>query len=126
MFNVKKDKWFIRVASQQEANAAQKWAFAQGLGWGDKFELRTDFYSWDTNGASAAIGSGHFGGGCLGQASSTYWERHGHKEIKLTFAFAVDTVIYPEVESPQQKQIKALEETIAQASAQIQKLKEEM
>lgn len=122
--NILEDKWFIRVANNQEAVAVQEWAFSQGLAWGSKFEVRTDFDKWDGVGSSAAIGSGHFGGNCLGQASASYWERHNHKEIKVTFKFSVDTIVYPEVESPQQKQIKALEETIATATAQIQKLKE--
>lgn len=126
MFDVKKDKWFVRVANKQEAIAVQEWAFSEGLGWCGSLELRTDFDAWGTDENSKAVGCGHFGGNSLGQAPGTWWESNGHKEIKLTYKFGVDTVIYPEVESPQQKQIKALEETIAQAAAQIQKLKEEM
>lgn len=126
MFDIKNEKWFIRVGNKQEAVAAQEWAFKQGLPWGGKFKLRTDFESWDTKGVSAAIGAGHCGGGCLVQASTSFWERNGHKEIKLTYKLTVDTVTPPELESEQQKQIKALEATIAMAAAQIQKLKEEI
>lgn len=125
MFNVLKEKWYIRVGSEQEAIAAQEWAFSKGLGWGGSGKvLREDFKHWDKWGESAAIGSGHHGGGSLGQASSEYWSKHGHKEINLTFKLTVDSVVYPHVESPQQEQIRELEETISLAAAQIKKLKE--
>jgi hypothetical protein len=127
MLDVKNDKWFVRVANKQEADAAQEWAFKEGLSWNGRTTLRRDYSEWDMVGGTA-IGSGHCEGGLLGQAGVMYWSRSGHKEIKVTFqtALSVDTVVLPEVESPQQKQIKALEATIAQAAAQIQKLKEEV
>jgi hypothetical protein len=125
MFDVKNDKWFVRVANKQEAIAAQDWAFSEGLSWNGRTTLRHDYHLWDMDGGTA-IGSGHCEGSVLGQAGVMYWARSGHKEIKLTYKLTVDTVLLPEVESPQQRQIRALEATIAQAAAQIQKLKEEV
>lgn len=123
MFDLKTDKWFIRVANEAQANAAQEWAFEQGFAWSGNKLLRIDFETWDDDG-SKAIGHGHNGGAGLGQAGTGYWESRGHHELKVDFKLRIVNVVLPEVESPQQKQIKALEETIATAAAQIQKLKE--
>lgn len=121
MFDLKTEKWFIRVNSEQESIAVQEWAFQQGIGWMNKLELRKDFSTWQL---PSAIGFGHFGGQSLGQANVDYWERNGHKEIKAELKLSVVDVELPAVESPQQKQIRELEETIATAAAQIKKLKE--
>lgn len=127
MFDMTKDKWFIRVANQQEAISVQSWLMRHGYAWGGSGRLiREDFEGWDSEGGFCAIGMGHMGGGSLGQASPGYWERYGHHEIKVNFKLCVDEVTYPTLESEQQKQIKALEATISQAQEQIKKLKEGM
>ena len=123
MFDFKTDKWFIRVENEQQAVAAQEWAFEQGFGWSGRKTLREDFRSWDM---PRAIGCGHGGAGYMGQAPAQYWFVHGHKEIKMSFKVVVDEVVLPVVESQQQKQIRELEETIARATQQIQELKKDI
>lgn len=122
MFDMSKDKWFIAVANLEEAVAVQEWLREKGITWGynNKNTIRTDIEDWAT---PYSIGMGHFGGGTLGQASVDYWMKHGHHEIKVTFKKTVADCEYPVVESEQEKQIKALEETIQKAQEQIQSLK---
>lgn len=88
MFDLKNDKWFIRVENEKQAIAVQEWAFEQGFAWNGIKELREDFRIWDKAGA---IGWGHFGGCSLGQARRQYWIDNGHKEIEVTFKTVVDT-----------------------------------
>lgn len=123
MFDLKNDKWFIRVETEQQCLAVQEWAFEQGLSWAGCQTLRGDFRSWDK---PCAIGHGHFGGSSLGQARIQYWIDNGHHQIDVSFKTTVDKVNLPEVESKQQKQIRELEATVAEAQRQIQELKKDI
>lgn len=124
MFDITKDKWFIRVANEEQAKAVQEWAFEHGLGWAGKKVLRDDYATWDRTDRS--IGSGHYGGCGLGQARAGWWISNGHKEIKVSFKTVIDELELPKVESAQQIKIRELEATVAEAQRQIQELKKEI
>lgn len=123
MFDISKDKWFIAVANAEEAVAVQEWLVTLGCTWDGCFKdtIRRDFHVW--GGPAYAIGMGHHGGS-LGQANVGFWTSWGHKEIKVKLELVVDAYEFPVVQSEQEKQIKALEETINMAQQQIQKLKQ--
>lgn len=116
------DKWFIAVADLEEAVAVQEWLRSNGFTWGGLHQnnIRTDMKDWQL---PYAIGRGHFSGVGLGQESVGYWMKQGHHEVKVTFKKTVADCEYPVLESEQEKQIKALEETIQKAQEQIQNLK---
>lgn len=124
MFDISKDKWFIAVANAEEAVAVQEWLVTLGCTWDGylKDTIRRDFHVWD--GPAYAIGMGHQGGGSLGQANVDFWTSRGHKEIKVKLKLVVDDYEFPVLQAEQEKQIKALEETINMAQQQIQKLKQ--
>jgi hypothetical protein len=124
MFDITKDKWFIRVANEEQAKAVQEWAFDRGFGWAGQKEFRKDFAVWDKK--SPAIGFGHFGCDSLGQARAQWWIDSGHKEIKVSFKTVIDEMEFPKVESAQQIKIRELEATVAEAQRQIQELKKEI
>uniref|UniRef100_A0AAU6VY17 Uncharacterized protein n=2 Tax=unclassified bacterial viruses TaxID=12333 RepID=A0AAU6VY17_9VIRU len=126
MFDLKTEKWFIRVKSEEQAAAVQQWAFTKGLSWAGCNVLRDDYKEWEKRMGVAAIGSGHYDGRSLGQASPQYWLDNGHKEIEMSFKTVIDSIVYPQVESTQQKQIRELEHTIALATKQIQELKKDI
>lgn len=119
-FDVTKHPWYIRVNSPEESKAAQDWLFSQGCSWGvgEKEYRHTGEKSItnDNGGARLFWGS---------QASVESKQEKGVPEIKLTFKtqIVVDKVVLPVVESPQQKQIRELEETIQKATQQIEQLK---
>lgn len=125
MFDMSKHKWFIAAADLEEVFAVQEWLLSKGYSWSHlpACTVRTDINDWEF---PYAIGMGHFSGDCLGQASVGYWQNAGHHEVKVTFKKIVADCEYPVVESEQEKQIKALEETIQKAQEQIQNLKKSM
>ncbi|WCO82025.1 hypothetical protein vBPpSSYP_43 [Pseudomonas phage vB_PpS_SYP] len=122
-FDVKKDPWYVIVSNREEAKLVQSWLFEQGL-------------QWQSGGATHS----HLGervltndSGCdrIFHASFGVIEKkkaRGSKELKFSFKreLVIDKVTLPDVESPQQKQIKELEETIRKASEQIEQLKKGM
>jgi hypothetical protein len=118
MFNIKTDPWFIRVNSEQEFKIIQDWlqenyGCCLPLSYSVEFEYLTNTL-WTGQVEDAFIMYGQ--GDPLGTVS--------RKEIKLTFKTTVNSVEYPEVNSPQQIQIEALQETISKAAMQIKLLKE--
>lgn len=130
MFNLKTSKWHILVGSAEENQVAQEWLLSQGITWcNGKCKV-------DEGCKQSKVLSNYFSdGGEVNKNgfmhSSSGFDNYRYNEefeLKLSYkaTISVDKIVYPTVDSPQQKQIKALEETIAQAAAQIQKLKEEM
>lgn len=117
-----KDEWYFKPKSPEESAAFQKWAFEQGL-------------SWNTHGkhvighvyADCIGGNGHKPR-TLGHATETWYDERGH--VKLTPVFkieiSVESVELPDVESSQEKKIRELEATVAEAQRQIQELKKEI
>jgi hypothetical protein len=61
---------------------------------------------------------------CVMHGSNNPLETPARKEIKLTFKTVIDSVIFPEVETEQEKKLKELEETIKKAQDQIKELQE--
>jgi len=125
-FDIQKDKWFVRINSEEECKAVQEWAFAQGFHWFNG-KVRKDYNSWSSDTGGKAIGFGHFSRSSLGQAPVSYWMQNDHHEIKLTFRteMYVDEVQFPVVESAQQKRLRELEETIEAAQRQIAEIRKE-
>ncbi|ATN92846.1 hypothetical protein QGX11_gp083 [Pseudomonas phage PPSC2] len=128
MFNLKTSKWHILVGSAEENQAAQEWLLSQGITWcnGNR--------KVDEGCKQSKVLSNYFSDGrevnkngfMYSYSGFDNYQHNEEFELKLSYktTISVDKVVYPTVDSPQQKQIKALEETIAQAAAQIQKLKE--
>lgn len=122
-FNLKTCKWHINVNSAEEILAAQEWLISQGVTWcnGDS--------SVDTSVVQSKCLTNYHVNDKLnhvGFMHCSYSYDDPKYELKLKFKILVDKVIYPIVESEQQKQIKALEATIQMAQDQIQKIKEGM
>jgi len=122
-FNVKKDPWYIVVKNRQESKLVQSWLFEQGLQWkagGAKHDHLNERVLTNDNGGDRIC---HASFGVIEKKKAK-----GSKELKFSFkqTLTIDKVTMPEVESPQQKQIKELEETIRKAAEQIEQLKKGM
>lgn len=118
-FNLHTMPWYIRVNNKAECEAAQLWLFEQGIDWFDnKKLLRRVDTKFLTNVS------------CDKNVARLLWSDSeppkGVEEIILTFKTVIASVEFPIVNSvvtEQQKQIKALEETIQKAAEQIALLK---
>lgn len=125
MFDMKKDKWFIRTPTPEISEAVQLWLFEQGFKWCsliNKGEVRhTD--------RKILSGAHHFGSNEFGcnDISDKYY-LFDAKEIKVKIRkiveYRVDTVEYPSTETQAQKDLKELEQQIAKLSEQAAKLRE--
>lgn len=116
-FDMKKEPWYIRVANEQEFNAACDWVKSKGL----DFKYSGNYFKGLT-----AISNYMASDGSIYE----YIHRRDveddlseYKEIKLTFKTVIDSVTFPEVKTEQQKQIEELEKTILLAKQQIETLK---
>jgi hypothetical protein len=123
MFDIKNNHWYIETPTQEVFKIVSEWLRQHGLDWQhndkDCQEIRSNA-KYITNSRQGTI-SKYLMWGSNGQRPDTI-----AKEIKLNFKIMVDSVVYPEVESPQQKQIRELEETIQKATQQIEQLKKGM
>lgn len=123
-FDLHKDKWFIETPTKEVFKLAQLWAIEQGFAWTKEASVSTDgtlYYPVEVK----SFGGNHIKSGLLGRGYREFYEREGHKEIKLTFKTVVDTVEYPEpeiVETPSQKELRILKEQIEQLTQQANKL----
>lgn len=123
-FDICKDKWFFFSNSMQERDAFLEWAYEQGMSW-------SAGVAPCLQGDDVYISGNFFTEGVLGWAmvkAREFYESYGHVEIHPEFKYkmCVAFVPSPEVESPQQKQIRELEETIARATQQINELKKDI
>jgi hypothetical protein len=122
-FNVKKDPWYVIVNNHEESKLVQSWLFKQGLHWqaGDSTHLHLgERVLTNDEGCDRIF---HASMGVIEKKKAK-----GSKELIFSFKheLVIDKVTLPDVESPQQKQIKELEETIRKASEQIEQLKKGM
>lgn len=118
-FNLKTNPWFIRVANEQEYNAARDWVKEN---FGDYLDIG---YSSDKKGLSNTKDCGETCTRAMWMGEESFNETKRH-EIKLIFKTTVDSVTFPEVKTEQQKQIEELEATIVQAQTQIAQLKQQI
>ena len=114
-----KDKWFFAPSTKEEGIAFQKWAFTQGLSWSSAGTKALEYLGTE------AIGGNGNTKGKLGHATYSWYLDRGHVELTPVFKteISVDGVYLPELESAQQKKIRELEATVAEAQRQIQELK---
>lgn len=120
---LREQKWFIHTGSPEKSKLVQEWLFEHGVKWqwhsgfnnnpGEK--LLTNTYD-----------DGEKNGYILFSVDSN---KYNAQEIKLEYATIIKNVQLPEIapkKTEAQLQIEKLETTIAQASDQIQQLKEEI
>lgn len=112
MFDMKKDKWFIRTPNPEISEAVQLWLFEQGLQWcGASYtnvaHTNSLVLMWTENNKFV----------WCDELDSDY------KEIKLTFKTSVASVEYPIIESQAEKELKALEQKIQELTEQASKLR---
>lgn len=123
MFDMKKDKWFIRTPTPEISETVQLWLFEQGIGWqypvGEKVVHHTNAKILMNSSCEKSCF-------CLADYIDEKYDGQ-RKEIALTFKTIVDSVTYPEpevIETESQKQMKVLEEQIQKLIVEKDKLKE--
>lgn len=121
MFDMKKDKWFIRTPTPEISEAVQLWLFEQGFGWqddGQKVLYKSQQFLTNTK-------YPHFACNYILHSNTVdkQAEENGVKEIKLTFKSSVYSVEYPVVETQAEKELKALEQKIQELTEQASKLR---
>lgn len=120
-FNIKQHNWFIRIESRQHCAAVQEWLFEQGVKWqyntdGKPDHLNSNFL---TNTYSDGTLGKHLYHASMRSAISPKCKEI---VIKTTTKVVIDEVVYPVIETEQQKQIRELKETIEKAQKQIDAL----
>lgn len=123
MFDMKKEKWFIRTPDEATYNDVYAWLQEQGFhfgwtgyaheGWEEGMQVIGSWPYDCENEDRLRIGN---------VKSSNYFSDLRHKEIKLTFKTIVDSVEYPETKSAEQIQLEVLQEKIAELNAEATKL----
>lgn len=113
MFDMKKDRWFIRTPTPEISAAVQEWLFEKGFGWqSDRGQV---VQYTDTNYLMLSpYEDGRF---CH---TSCIDARLKEKEIKVTIKPAVDSVYYPEIETPEQKQLEEVMDKISDLQKQAE------
>lgn len=118
MFDMKQEPWYIRVNNESEFNGAQQW-LTENFG----TNLKTTYnlgVGYLTNAAYGGyIEDDHVMYGNIESVNLTF--RH---KIKLTFKTIVDSVEYPETQTPAQIELKALQQKIKDLETQANKLQE--
>lgn len=117
--------WFIAVNGKEHSRIAQEWLFEQGLQWAHygKVVSFTD-QAVLTNVDAGGIVRDYI----IYSDSITRKIEQGAHEVKVLgrISMVLEKVELPVVESPQEKQIRELEETIQKAQKQIDALKQSL
>lgn len=123
MFDMKKEKWFIRTPTPEISDAVIEWLKKeQNLKLHNLLDPKTPIEKYGTEACLCGDETvKEFG---VTYSESSFFEEDGWKEIKLTFKTVVDTVEYPSAETQAQKDLKELEQQIAKLSEQAAKLRE--
>ncbi|WP_391560671.1 hypothetical protein [Robertmurraya sp.] len=117
MFDIKKDKWFIYTPTPEISKAAQEWLFQEGFSWQAHGNKEVNYT--DTNYLMLSpYEDGRF---CH---TFSIDEKLGEKEIKMTFKAVVDSVEFPETQTPEQIQLDKVMDQIAELQTQAAKLQE--
>lgn len=120
MFDMKKDKWFIRTPTPEISEAVQLWLFEQGFTWYSFSRRANEIYHTDRKILSKSEGTGREFG--FSNICDDFY-LHDAKEIKLTFKTSVASVEYPVVETEAEKELKVLEQKIQELTEQASKLR---
>lgn len=122
MFDLKKDKWFIRTPTPEISKAVQQWLFEQDFTWeADGTKIQYTNQRFLTNTQYPNIARDYI---MHSSNADNYAEKNGVKEIKLTLKTVVDSVEYPVIETEQEIKIRELKETIEKAQKQIDEIME--
>ena len=115
MFDMKKEKWFIRTPTPEISEAVQNWLFEQGLSWQAYGNKEVNYT--DTNYLMLSPYEPE-------RFCHTFSidDKLGQKEIKLTFKTIVDSIECPEIKSEEQKQLDILMQQITDLQKQAEKL----
>ena len=122
---LRENKWFIRTGSPEKSKLVQEWLFEHGIHWAGNPKDSFDIYGTQHKILTNTRGM---------QATDTImwsvdkYRTSGAQEITLEFETVVKSVKLPEAPKPTEQGLRIieLEATIAQASAQIKQLKEEI
>lgn len=124
MFDMKKEKWFIRTPTDEVCQAVQLWLFGQGFEW-QQYGKQVMFLNDEH---TCAIHNHHdYKEQTIWRNPNNEWEieelvKSNYKEIKLTFKTIVDSVEYPETKSAEQLQLEVLQGKIAELNREAEKL----
>lgn len=116
MFDLKKEKWFIYTPTQESSRIAQEWLFAQGLVWQHHRDTKVRYTE------SLYLKLSPFTAGAFCHTDSIDLKYDQSKEVKLTIKTIVDSVEYPKIETPEQKQLQEVMTKISELQAQAEKL----
>lgn len=120
MFDMKKDKWFIRTPTPEISEIVQRWLFSQGFVW-------QHFKNTEINCTeSKFLKLSPFEDNAFCHTMSINPKYDKSKEVKLSFltTTVIDKVEYPQVKSPAQAELEALQQKIKELETQAQKLQE--
>ena len=117
MFDMKKDKWFIRTPTPEISEVVQLWLFEQGFKW--QHFKDTKIHCTE----SKFLKLSPFEDDTFCHTDSIDPKYDKSKEIKLTFKTSVASVEYPVVETEAGKELKALEQKIQELTEQASKLR---
>lgn len=125
MFDMKNENWYVAPKSKAEYAAIQEYLFAQGFGWHSENQS-VSYAGQESYGETTCIVHLSDEGNYLGYSSECWATNPDNelKEIKLTFKTIVDSVEYPETQSPAQIELQALQQKIKDLETQANKLQE--
>lgn len=116
MFDIKKDKWFIYTPTPEISKVVQRWLFAQGFVW----QHFKDAEIHCTDSRYLKLSPSEDDAFCHTDTIDPKYDKS--KEIKLTFKTIVDSVEYPETQTPEQKQLQEVMTKISELQEQAEKL----
>lgn len=116
MFDMKKEKWFIRTPTPEISAKVQMWLFDQGFVWQHLKDTAVHITE------SKFLKLSPFEDDAFCHTDSIDPKYDNSKEIKLTFKTVVDSVEYPETKSAEQIQLDVLQEKIAELTREAEKL----
>ena len=116
MFDMKKERWFIRTPTPEISKLVQEWLFEQGSVW----QYHKDNQVRHTEREYLMKSPFDYNAFCFtGYIDLGY---DSPKEIKLKFKTIVDSVEYPETFTPEQQQLAAVMEKLNQLKNEAEQL----
>lgn len=114
VFNMSKNNWFIYTPTRDSSKITQEWLFSQGFVWQhhkDKTVRYTD---------SLYLKLSPFTDSAFCHTDSIDLKYDSAKEIKLNIKTIVASVDYPEIETPEQKQLQEVMDKISDLQKQAE------
>lgn len=118
MFDIKKDKWFIYTPTPEISKIVQVWLFAQGFVWQHFKDAEVHYTD------SRYLKLSPFEDNAFCHTDTIDLKYDKSKEIKLTFKTVVDSVEFPETQTPEQIQLDKVMDRIAELQKQASQLQE--